>query len=500
VLTQGQPLDLLVVGGGINGAGIARDAAGRGLSVTLVEAQDLGGATSSASSKLIHGGLRYLEYYEFRLVRESLMEREVLLRAAPHIVWPLRFVLPHHRGLRNVAILRLGLFLYDHLGGRKRLPATRTVHLQHDPVGASLKSDYGLGFEYSDCWVEDARLVVLNAQDAQARGATIRVRTALVSATRVGPLWHATVQPEGGAPETITARAIVNAAGPWVADVLRGVGSPSANQTPRLVKGSHMVVRRLYEGGHCFTFQSGDGRVVFAIPYERDFTLIGTTDVPFTDDPRAVQASADEVAYLCATASDYFSTPVTPADVVWTYAGVRPLYDSGESSASAVTRDYVFNLEGGGAAPILLSVYGGKLTTYRKLAEHALRDLASMMPIPDAPWTRDATLPGGDIPDADFEGFLTEQKRRWPWLPADHARRLARAYGTAMEAVIGEAKGLAALGHSFGAGLSEAELSYLRAQEWARTGDDVLWRRSKLGLHLTADQRAAVSAWMKAAS
>lgn len=481
-------VDLLVVGGGVNGVGIARDAAGRGLKVALVEAEDLAGATSSASSKLVHGGLRYLEQYEFRLVRESLIEREVLLAAAPHVIWPLRFVLPHHDGLRPAWMLRAGLFLYDHLGPRRRLKAAESLSFQGTPQGAPLQPAYRRGFAYSDCWVEDSRLVALAARDAAERGADIRTRTRLVAAAKTGPVWTATLT--GDRAGTLTARAIVNAAGPWVGDVLRAAGSARANRTPRLVKGSHIVTRRLYEGEHAYTFQAKDGRVVFAIPYERDFTLIGTTDVPYTDDPRTVSISQDEIAYLCGVASGYFAKPVTPADVVWTYSGVRPLYDDGETDASAVTRDYVFDLEGGGEAPALLSIYGGKLTTFRKLAEHALRDLAKVMDIPARPWTAGATLPGGDIPDGDFEAFVTAQRARRPRLSAPLARRLARAYGTRMAAIAAEDS------RDLGGGLTEAELAYLVDQEWARTADDVLWRRSKLGLHLDADAQARVRTFM----
>jgi glycerol-3-phosphate dehydrogenase len=486
--------DLLVVGGGINGVGIARDAAGRGLSVALCEAGDLGGATSSASSKLIHGGLRYLEYLEFRLVRKSLREREILLAAAPHIIWPLRFILPHHKGLRPAWLLRLGLFLYDHIGGRKKLAETVTTDLRNHPAGKALKPAFTRGFEYSDCWVQDARLVVLNALDAAQRGADILPRTRLTGLDREGDHWLARLESADGH-TAIHARAVVNAAGPWVADVLRLAASPHANQTPRLVKGSHIIVPRLHEGPQAFTCQGADGRVVFAIPYEQDFTLIGTTDEPFTGDPRGVAISPEEIHYLCKLASEYFAKPITPADVVWTYSGVRPLFDSGETNASAVTRDYVFQTEGGGDAPILLSIYGGKLTTYRLLADHVLRDLSALMPIPAISWTAAAPLPGGDFADGDFERFLGLVRQRWPWLPERIAWRLARNYGTCVADVLGDADCLADLGQMFAAGLTEAELVYLRTVEWAQTADDVLWRRSKLGLHMMPDERQAVADW-----
>ena len=482
--------DLLVVGGGVNGVGIARDAAGRGLRVLLVEAQDLASATSSASSKLVHGGLRYLEQYEFRLVRESLIEREVLLKAAPHIIWPLRFVLPHHAGLRPAWMLRAGLFLYDHLGPRERLPAARGLDLARALEGEPLKDGYRRGFAYSECWVEDSRLVALVARDAADRGADIRPRTRLVNAERGEEVWTAVL--EGAQGGVVEARAIVNAAGPWVGDVLRTAGSPRANKTPRLVKGSHIVVKKLYEGPHAYTFQAKDGRVVFAIPYEGDFTLIGTTDVPYTDDPRTVRISEDETVYLCGVASEYFARTVTPSDVVWTYSGVRPLYDDGEADASAVTRDYVFDLEGARGGPVLLSVYGGKLTTFRKLAEHALADLAKVMDIPGKPWTASALLPGGDFPDGDFEAFCAATQARRPRLAAPLLRRLARAYGTRMDMIAAEDS------RDLGGGLTEAEVDYLSACEWARTAEDVLWRRSKLGLHLDAEAQARVRTFMGA--
>ena len=517
-MTGGEPIDLLIVGGGINGAGIARDAAGRGLSVVLCEQNDLASATSSASTKLIHGGLRYLETYEFRLVREALIEREVLLRAAPHIIWPLRFVLPHNKGLRPPWMVRLGLFLYDHLGGhsggRGRLPGSTGIDLRGDPVGTPLKPAFTKAFCYSDCWVEDASLVVLNAIDAAERGAEILPRTRLTAARREGGLWQATLEPShpGGAPgggngsspaRQVTARALVNAAGPWVLDVQNKVSGAKQGSGLRLVKGSHIVVPRMSAGEQAYIFQNPDRRIIFAIPYERDFTLIGTTDLPYQGDPGAVAISAEETAYLCAAVSDYFVTPVAPGDVVWSYSGVRPLYDDRRESVSAVTRDYVFNIDsangttggttgdatsggaGGGTAP-LLSIFGGKITTYRKLAEHALDKLLPRLG-PGRPgrpaWTERATLPGGDLPGADFAAFLNEFRAARPWLPEALARRLARAYGTRIEILLGSARGLAGLGEDLGAGLHEAEADYLMNREWARGAEDILWRRSKLGLH-----------------
>ena len=390
--------DLLVIGGGINGVGIANEAAQRGLSIVLCEQNDLASGTSSRSSKLIHGGLRYLEYYEFRLVREALIEREVLWGIAPHIIRPLRFVLPHHRGLRPAWLLRLCLFLYDHLGGRKRLWSTRTLDLTQDAAGAPLKPGFARGFEYSDCRVDDARLVVLNARDAADRGAGIRTRTRAVAAVREAGLWRVTLEDRlTGAHETVTARALVNAAGPWVESFLTGVAQTTPPARVRLVQGSHIVVPRLFDHDRAYIFQNADNRIIFAIPYEEAFTLIGTTDQDYAGDPAAVKASDAEIAYLCAAASEYFRKAVTPADVVWTYSGVRPLYDDGASAAQEATRDYVLHKDGGGDVAPLLSVFGGKITTYRRLAMSALEQLAADLPVLNgkAGWTGAAPLPGG---------------------------------------------------------------------------------------------------------
>ena len=487
------PADLLVIGGGANGCAIARDAAGRGLSVTLVEQGDLAGATSSASTKLIHGGLRYLEYYEFRLVRESLAEREVLLRAAPHLIYPLRFVLPHHAGLRPAWLLRLGLFLYDHIGGGRTLPATRALDLARAPEGAPLKPQFRRGFAYSDCWTDDARMVALTAVDAAERGARVLTRTRLVSARRDGALWRAELQTADGGGETVAARALVNAAGPWVGEVARLCGA-NADAAVKLVKGSHVVLPRLYAGDHAYTLQESDGRVVFAIPYADDFTLVGTTDVPLEGGPRPVRASPEEVAYLCEVVSGYFERAVSPDEVAWSYAGARPLHDEGGGeSASATTRDYKLELDAPDGGAATLTVYGGKITTFRKLGEHALNLLAEPLGVSAKAWTRDAVLPGGDLPGG-FDAFRAEVARRRPWLGEPHLTRLCRAYGSRLDRVLGDAQGWADLGRDFGAGLSEREVDHLRKAEWARTGDDVLWRRSKLGLHMTASQRAAVDA------
>ena len=477
-------VDIAVIGGGINGCGIARDAAGRGWSVLLAEKGDLGGATSAASTKLVHGGLRYLEHYEFRLVREALQEREVLWGIAPHIIWPLRFVLPHHKGLRPAWLLRLGLFLYDHIGGRKLLPATVTRRLD-DGI---LKPEFTRGFEYSDCWVEDSRLVVLNASDAADRGAEILPRTACVSATRAEGLWSIVLRDAEGALRTIQARALVNAAGPWVAQVAGSVIRANTEAKVRLVQGSHIVVRRLYDHDRCYIFQNADGRIVFAIPYEGAFTLIGTTDAEFQGDPSDVRATDADIAYLCAAASEYFSAAVTPDQVVWTYAGVRPLYDDGASEAQAATRDYVLTLDAPKHEAALLSVFGGKITTYRRLALSALERLAPHLPVPSglqAGWTATASLAGGDFPRQGFAQVVASLREAHPWLAPATATRLVRAYGSRAELVIGHASVQADLGANFGSDLTMAELHYLFDHEWARTAADVVWRRSKLGLRLT---------------
>ena len=495
--------DLLVVGGGINGAGIARDAAGRGLSVLLCEQDDLASATSSASTKLIHGGLRYLEYYELRLVREALIEREVLLRAAPHIIWPMNFILPHSNELRPAWMLRLGLLLYDHLGGRERLPASKAVDLRQDPAGRPLDPRFTKAFSYADCWVEDSRLVVLNAMDAAERGAEILTRTRCSAARRRDGLWEATLTPAGGGPvRQVRARALVNAAGPWVTELLHQVAGSKVKKALRLVKGSHLVMPRLFEGEQAYILQHSDRRVVFIIPYEQDFSLIGTTEVPFEGDPARVAIAPAEADYLCTAVNRYLAKPVRPADAVWTYSGVRPLYDDMAANASAVTRDYVFDLDGGtakggvGAAP-LMSIFGGKITTYRKLAEHALAQLQPYLGFSAPDWTERAVLPGGDLPGADFERFLAELRRARPWLPPALARRYARAYGTRVEQLLGAARGPDDLGEDLGGGLHEAEADYLVTREWAAGAEDILWRRSKLGLRVPGGTAARLAAWLE---
>lgn len=483
-----QIYDIAIIGGGINGTGIARDAAGRGLGTILFEKGDLAQGTSSASTKLIHGGLRYLEHYEFRLVREALIERETLLAIAPHIIWPLRFVLPHHQGLRPGWLLRLGLFLYDHLGGRKILPATTKVSLARAPLNDALKPGYDFGFEYSDCWVEDSRLVVLNAKDAVERGAAIFTRTHVIAAERDNQAWRITTQDMHGQITQHRARNLVNAAGPWVADTLTSTLRMNTQAKVRQVKGSHIVVPKLYEHDRCFIFQNSDGRIIFAIPYERDFTLIGTTDVDYHDDPAKVRISDQEIDYLCAAASEYFERPVTRDAIVWTYSGVRPLYDDGASKAQEATRDYVLVRDGADGEAPLLSVFGGKITTYRRLAEAALDKLGIA---PDKKgWTGHQPLPGGNFPIHGFGNEVAELRRVWPFLPERLAERLIRAYGTRAAQILNGKTSLHDLGRCFGADLHEAEIDYLIAHEWARSAEDILWRRSKLGLRFDAGEIA----------
>ncbi len=490
--------DLAVVGGGINGCGIARDAIGRGLSVYLCDKGDLGGATSSASTKLLHGGLRYLEHYEFRLVREALAEREVLWSIAPHIVRPMRFVLPHVAGMRPRWMLRTGLFLYDHLGGRAALPGTTTVDLDKGLLAQGLRPEFTRGWEYSDCWVEDNRLVVLNAQAARAGGAEIAPRTeARAIAVRDG-LWSVeTVDQTTGVSREIRARVLINAAGPWAGSVAARLAGRPPKGRVRMVQGSHVVVRRLYEHDRCFIFQNPDGRIVFTIPYEDDFTLIGTTDRDFDGDPARVRASKEEIAYLCAAVGAYFRRPVTSADVAWSYSGVRPLYDDGASAAQAATRDYVLELDRDGGAP-MLSIFGGKITTYRRLAEEAVDRIAPCFAdglreriAATAGWTGRVALPGGDFAPADFPALVAALADACPGLGRREATRLVRYYGTRAETIFGGGS-VADLGRHFGHGLCERELDHMRAEEWAMTAEDVLWRRSKLGLHLDPAAIAAV--------
>ena len=483
--------DLLIVGGGINGVGIARDAAGRGFSVLLVEQDDLASHTSSASTKLVHGGLRYLENLDFRLVREALSEREIVLRIARHIARPIGFVLPLAPHTRPGWMIRLGLFLYDHLGGRSALPRSRAVTLDAESYGAALKPDLKQGFLYSDGWVDDARLVVLNAIDARERGADIRTRTRFVAAERAGSAWQATIAGPDGEKTTLLARAIVNAAGPWVDGVLRATGDLTQVRPPRLVKGSHIIVPRIHTRDHAYIFQNADGRVLFAIPYERDFTLIGTTDVEWTGDASAARISDSEILYLCQTASAWLAQPIFPVDVIHSYAGIRALYDDGSSKAARVTRDFHLALDHRDDLACV-SIFGGKLTTYRRLAEHVLVRLRPYLAKSGPAWTARTPLPGADF--KDIELLRDDHRARWPFLAADVADRMVRAYGRRMSMILGDARSMEELGTNHGYGLTDAEIDYLVREEWATSAEDILWRRSKLGLHLPPEAVAGIQA------
>ncbi|OWX99375.1 glycerol-3-phosphate dehydrogenase [Thioclava sp. F1Mire-8] len=513
-----QAVDLFVIGGGVNGCGIARDAAGRGLRVRLAEMGDLAQATSSASTKLFHGGLRYLEYLEIKLVREALSEREVLIRAMPHISWPMRFVLPYSadmrfesdtpvskmlstvmpwmRGKRPSWMIRSGLFLYDHLGGQGLLPGTKRLDLRNTPEGAPLKDQFAHAFEYSDGWVQDARLVVLNARDAEAHGADIRVQTRVVEAHRDGGHWVIATEGPNGREEHL-ARAVVNAGGPWVEQILKGTMGSASREHIRLVRGSHIVTRKLYDHDKCYFFQGTDGRIIFAIPYEQEFTLIGTTEAAHEDSPLAAECTEAERDYLCEFASEYFKQEVTPDDVVWTYSGVRPLYEDGASSATAATREYVLSLDAPTGQPAALHVFGGKITTYRRLAEDALAKLRPHLPGMGGPWTKDARLPGGDFAPEEVEAKIAKLSQDYPFVDRKWAERMIRHYGTEAWDIFGDAKALADLGRDFGGTLTEAELRWLVEKEWARKVEDVIWRRTKLGLRLDADQVNSVAAWLE---
>ena len=517
-MTEATIADIFIIGGGINGCGIARDAAGRGLKVVLAEQGDLGQGTSSTSTKLFHGGLRYLEYFEFRLVREALAERETLLRAMPHIAWPLRFVLPLSpemrfdsdtptsrllgwimpwaKGRRPEWLIRLGLLLYDTLGGRKILPATRKLDLRADPAGRYLKSNYVKAFEYSDVWVQDARLVVLNARDAAARGATILVRSKVIEARREDGHWVVTVEGTAGR-QTYRARALVNAGGPWVADIIRDVARVETRDRIRLVRGSHIVLPRLFGHDRAYFFQGRDGRIIFAIPYEQDFTLIGTTDQDHQGNPLDARCSELERDYLLSFANSYFVKELSARDIVWSYSGVRPLYNDGASSATAATRDYVLKVEGQQAP--LLNVFGGKITTYRRLAESAMVKLAPFFPGLKPAWTAGVPLPGGGFPHDGVARLIADLAARYPFLTPPEAQRLIRTYGTEAAKMLGQAQSRADLGRDFGAGLSEAEVRWQMRHEWAQHAEDVVWRRTKLGLKMTVAEIAALDAYMIAA-
>ena len=496
--TTPELIDLFVIGGGINGAGMARDAAGRGLSVVLCEKDDLAEGTSSRSGKLVHGGLRYLEYYEFRLVREALIEREVLMASAPHIIWPMRFVLPHSPQDRPAWLVRLGLFLYDHLGGRKKLPGTRTLDLRRDPEGTPLLDQYTRGFEYSDCWVDDARLVVLNALDAAERGAKVLTRTAATSARREDGAW--TVETKNaltGATRTFRARCLVNCAGPWVMDVIGRVAGSHSPRNVRLVKGSHIIVPKFWNGNNAYLVQNHDKRVIFINPYEGDKALIGTTDIAYEGRAEDVAADEAEIGYLIAAVNRYFKEKLRRGDVIHSFSGVRPLFDDGQGNPSAVTRDYVFDLDETGGVP-LLNVFGGKITTFRELAERGMHRLDAIFPRMGGDWTETAKLPGGEIPDADYESFFETMREAYPWMPRPLARHYGRLYGARTKDVVAGAQSLNDLGRPFGGLLHEAEARYLIAKEWALTAEDILFRRTKHYLHLTAAERTAFTDWFDA--
>ena len=496
--TESGIIDLFVIGGGINGAGIARDAAGRGLSVVLCEKDDLAEGTSSRSGKLVHGGLRYLEYYEFRLVREALMEREVLMNAAPHIIWPMRFVLPHSPEDRPAWLVRLGLFLYDHLGGRKKLPGTRTLDLTRDPEGAPLLDQFTRGFEYSDCWVDDARLVVLNAVDAAERGAEVLTRSAVVSARRDNGAWTVTTRNSlSGETRSFRAHCIVNAAGPWVSDIIGRVAGSNSARNVRLVKGSHIIVPKFWPGANAYLVQNHDKRVIFINPYEGDKALIGTTDIPYEGRPEDVGVDESEIEYLMAAVNRYFKEKLRRADVLHSFSGVRPLFDDGKGNPSAVTRDYVFDLDETDGLP-LLNVFGGKITTFRELAERGLNRLKHVFPKMSGDWTENAPLPGGEIPNADYESFANSLRDTYPWMPRRLVHHYGRLYGARTKDLVKGATSLAGLGRHHGGLLYEAEARYLVAKEWALTPQDVLLRRTKHYLHMSEAEQAAFAAWFQA--
>jgi glycerol-3-phosphate dehydrogenase len=488
-------VDLLVIGGGINGCGIARDATGRGLSVTLVEQGDLASATSSWSSKLIHGGLRYLEQYEFRLVREALQEREVLLRLAPHIIRPLMFVLPHDASMRPLWMIRAGLWLYDHLGGRITLPGSKAISFPHMEFSAGLKGDIRSGFVYSDCRVDDSRLTVLNAVSAREKGATVLTRTRFESAKRVDGEWEAVIAPASGERRTLRARAIVNAAGPWVVEVLDRIEGDRITDRVRLVKGSHIIVPKVHSQGHAYILQNPDKRVVFVIPYEKQFSLIGTTDVPVARIEDAAHITPEETQYLLDAANRFLAKPLSNADVVSSYAGVRPLYDDGSDNPSEVTRDYVLKVDHQHHKAALLTVFGGKITTYRRLAEEALALLKPFFPAAKPEWTEGEELPGGDV--GHFNAYRDAMHENYRELGRELVEGVVRRHGSRTPKVFREARKPEELGRNFGAGLTEREIRYFVTEEWAETAEDVLWRRTKCGLHLGASDRAAVAEFMK---
>ena len=503
-----KPYDIFIIGGGVNGCGIARDASGRGLSVALAEMHDLASGTSSASTKLFHGGLRYLEYFEFRLVREALVEREVLLKAMPHISWAMRFVLPYSRasGRRPAWLIRLGLFLYDHIGGRKILPSTKSIDLTIDASGQPLKDIFRRGFEYSDCWVEDSRLVVLNARDAALRGARIMPHTKVINARRQDGLWHIETRDSTGAKSIFSAKCLINAGGPWVEDILKHKVNQPSKDSVRLVRGSHIITRKLFAHEKCYALQGKDGRIIFAIPYEQDFTLIGTTDIDHADLATPPRCSDAEIDYLLGFASNYFKTPVGRDDIVARFSGIRPLYNDGAGNASAATRDYVLRLDdesgddesGDDVAGVpLLNIFGGKITTHRKLAEAALAELARFFPKMSGNWTAGVALPGGDFAVDGFETLVAEIETQYAFLPAGVARRLVRAYGTDARRILAGIKSAEDLGDDFGAGIYAAELDWAVKHEWVASAEDFIWRRTRLGLRLNADEIARIDQYVK---
>lgn len=494
-----QHYDLVVIGGGINGVGIARDAAGRGLSVLLCEKDDLASHTSSASSKLIHGGLRYLEHYDFKLVRHSLVEREILLRSAPHIIWPLRFILPHHKSLRPRWLIRLGLFLYDHLGGRKILPSSFGVDLKNHVAGQALKQEFERGFEYSDCWVQDARLVVLNAISAQEHGADISTRTCCVGLDREEDQWKVHIETTDAGREspdksTVSAKAVINAAGPWVEHVDRMNKSVQSTHGVRLVKGSHVVVPKLFDHDYVYLFQNKDGRIMFATPFENKYTLLGTTDVEVGEDPSVGAISDQEIQYICEHASQYFKTPVDRNSIVYTYAGVRPLFDDAAENASKATRDYVLHMNNDG--PTIVSVFGGKLTTYRRLSEDVMDLLSKRFPNSKPAWSSTATLPGGDFDPTDFSGLVSRLCAQYSWCPPGLIQYYARNYGTLTSNLLGNANSVEALGQHFASTLYELEVAYLYRKEWAKSADDILFRRTRVGIEFESQARPLLERWL----
>jgi len=490
--------DIAIIGGGVNGCGIARDAAGRELSVFLAEKDDLASGTSSSSTKLIHGGLRYLEHYEFRLVQESLREREVLWSMAPHIIHPLRFVLPHRKGLRPAWLIRFGLFLYDHLGGRVLLPRSRGINLTTNSAGTPLRPGFIKGFEYSDCWVDDARLVVLTARDAADKGAVIRTRTEVTSATHEQNEWCLNLMDTwSGERSTVRARTLVNATGPWIGGTLSDRIATTSQSSARLVKGSHIVVPRLFDHDRAYIFQNPDQRIVFAIPYETDFTLIGTTDIDYNGRPEDAKIDDGETQYLCDSVNEYFLKCLKPQDVVWSYCGIRPLYDNGKAAAQEATRDYVLECQGTPDMAGLLNVFGGKITTHRHLAEDALDKLAPWFPRLPASWTRGSTLPGGDFPTEGRCALVAALTARYPHMSPTLINRLVLTYGTISNNILGESRTEFDLGRHFGADLYQREIEHLVRTEWARSAEDILWRRTKLGLRLSEQEALTLEEWLK---